>query len=60
MRKFIDESGENKVTVEKNPLKSRVCREDDFGIAENYFKNLAWLDKLYCLDNYDSAFVNIN
>lgn len=52
---FTNEKGE--ISVEITDLKARRCKKEDFGIAEDYFHQLAWLEDLYCIDNYDLAYV---
>lgn len=47
------------IDVQITDLNARRCKKEDFGIAIEYFHNLAWLEDLYCIDNYDLANVNI-
>lgn len=40
---------------ERIDLKARRCKEDDFGVATDYFTGLTFLNDLYCMDNYNIA-----
>lgn len=51
------ENGKVNTTFSVKDLNARICRREDFGMSQDYFDKITFLDKLYCLDNYDDAYV---